>query len=115
METWFLGNRILLRPNVQSEILQTYRRFYDVSGEDPEMMENIDRNQFSTKARFHFAYLKELFKENHMKYSKKDTAEVCKPLYLNRLIERYGNSGHLASFGRWYEFVTTKLLPNIQK
>ncbi len=113
METWFLGNGKLLRPNMQSVTLQRYRRFYDIGNDDPEMMENIDSERFSTKAQFHYSYLKELFRENRMIYSKRNTAEVCEPLYLNRLIERYNKSGHIRSFGRWYEFMTTELLPKI--
>lgn len=106
METWFLGNTILLRPNVQEPTLLKFRNFYNVRENDPELMDNIAPDLFSTKAQFHCAYLKEIFKENHMKYSKSNPKEVCKQAYLERLIERYRKTGHIASFGRWYDFVT---------
>lgn len=105
METWFLGNSILLRPNVQEPSLREFRNFYNVKEEDPELMPNIDSDRFATKAQFHHAYLKELFKENHMKYTKSNPKEVCRQSYLDRLIGRYRETGHIASFGRWYEYV----------
>ena len=111
MESWFLGNVRLLSSNTQSAKLRTYRAFYDVRSNDPEMMDNIDSEKFHSKAQFHYSYLKEIFKENNITYSKSKPDEVCKKHYLSRLIDRYEKSGHIASFGHWYEFVTTKFQP----
>lgn len=109
MESWFLGNIKLLSPNTQSSTLRTYRNYYDVRNNDPEMMDNIDSDRFHSKAQFHCSYLKEIFKENNMKYTKNNPGEVCQAHYLNRLIDRYKTTGHIASFGRWYEFVVQNL------
>ena len=109
MESWFLGNGKLLGQNIQSPTLRSYRDFYDIKRSNPEEMGNIDSEQFTTTAQFHHSYLKELFKENHMKYTKANPGDVCEQYYLAQLIERYNNSGHITTFGRWYDFVTRKL------
>lgn len=109
MESWFLGNRKIFKSNPDDEALRKYVQHYNVKENDPELMESIDKNQFSTKAQFHHTYLKKIFAERHMSYSKSNPSEVCKEDYLNQLIKRYSETGHIPTFGRWYDFVRTVL------
>ena len=58
-------------------------------------------------AQYHYRYLQEMFKERHMRYSKSNTKEVEKPAYLQQLINRFNDTGHLATFENWYRFITS--------
>lgn len=105
MESWFLGNRKIFKPNPQDHDLLEYIEHYNVKTDDPELMENIDETRFATKAQFHHSYLRKIFQKHNISYSKSKPDEVCRQHYLQRLIERYEHTGHIPSFGRWYEFV----------
>lgn len=105
METWFLGNRVVFKENPQNQKLSEFVRFYNVKTGNPELMGNIDEDEFATKAQFHHQYLRDMFRERNIRYSKNNPREVCTKSYLDRLIERYEDTGHIGSFGKWYEFV----------
>ncbi len=109
MESWFLGNRRIFKSNPEDEALRRYICHFNVKENDPELMGNIDTHEFSTKAQFHHSYLKRIFSEQHIKYLKNKPTEACKKHYLQRIIERYKETGHLETFGRWYSFVVNNL------
>lgn len=109
MESWFLANRKIFKTNPEDETLRKFIDHYNVKLKDPELMESIDETLFSTKARFHHAYLKKIFAERHINYSKSNPSEVCKEDYLNQIINRYSDTAHIGSFGRWYNFARTIL------
>ena len=69
-ETWFLGNRKIFKRNPQSTVLQRLIQFYNVQTNDPELMSS--RNKEQTKAQFHHDYLKEIFTERNITYTKKN-------------------------------------------
>lgn len=104
METWFLGNSKIFKPNPQNRELLKYIRHYNVKENNPEEMSTIDEERFTT-AQFHLRYLKRMFEERNMTYNKNNTVEVCKKDYLEELVRRYEQTGHILSFGSWYEFV----------
>lgn len=103
METWFLGNRIVFKDNPQGKLYRDYIQYFDVCRNDPEKMGSND--QELNESQFHLKYLKEMFKERHMVYSKSNTKEVEKETYLNQLVNRYYETGHLMTFGRWLDFI----------
>ena len=105
METWFLGNQTVFKRNPQDEEYRKYIQFYNVADYDPELMGTP--NDEWTKAQFHYRYLRKMFSERHMRYSKTNTPEVKKQAYLNQLISRYEETRDIASFGRWYDFITS--------
>lgn len=109
METWFLGNRVVFKENPQSKRLSDFIHFYNVKTDNPELMGNYDESEYATKAQFHHQYLRDMLRERNMRYSKNNPTAVCEQSYLDRLIERYKNTGHIETFGRWYEFITKKL------
>lgn len=105
METWFLGNRNVFKENPQDAEYLDYIRYYNVGEDNPEEMGNINENKFSTTAKFHLQYLKRMLEERNMTYTKNRTQYVQQQVYLQQLIKRFEGTGHLATFGSWYEFV----------
>lgn len=107
METWFLGNRKIFKKNPENKELAKYIDFYNVSAENPELMENFDEDEFNTKAQFHLEYLRKMFRERNMRYTKNNTLEVQTEDYLQQLIDRYQTTKDLKTFGSWFEFVSS--------
>ena len=87
-ETWFLGNRKLFKRQPQSPELCRYIRFYNVSALVDHM----------TRAQFHVAYLREMFEERNISYSKRNPGEICETRFLTELIKRNEETSHISSF-----------------
>lgn len=111
METWFLGNRVVFKENPQNSHLSDFMHFYNVKKENPEEMDNYDETEYATKAQFHHRYLKYILKERNINYSKSNPGAVCQESYLKKLIERYEETGHIETFGKWYDFVKKMKTP----
>ena len=109
METWFLGNKTVFKENPEAQEYLRFITYYNVGREDPEQMGNIDSEKFGSKAQFHHQYLRLMFRERNMCYLKSNPKDVCTENYLNKLIERYVSTGHIPTFGSWYEFVKKNL------
>ena len=105
METWFLGNQGVFKDNPQNPEYLEYIKYYNVGRDNPEEMGNMDENRFATTARFHLRYLKRMLEERNMTYSKNNTVAVQQQVYLQQLISRFKDTGDIATFGSWYEFV----------
>ena len=111
----------------QSELLQKYVDYYDVSAENPEDLANEfvqdsengnDIFGYKTKATFHEGYLRELFKEQntlrtnrpnpptkHLVYRKSKPMEVQEKYFLEQLLARTnGEPLHLLSFQTFVGF-----------
>ncbi|MBQ3734892.1 MAG: hypothetical protein II859_13135 [Bacteroidales bacterium] len=105
METWFLGNQHVFKDNPQNPEYLDFIHYYNVGRDNPEEMGNINENRFTTTAKFHLRYLKRMLEERNMTYSKNNTETIRQQSYLQQLIRRYEETGHLSTFGSWYEFV----------
>ena len=105
METWFLGNQGVFKDNPQNVEYLEYIRHFNVGNDNPEEMQNMDENRFPTTAKFHLRYLKRMLEERNMTYSKNNTIAVQQQAYLQQLVRRFEETGHIATFGSWYEFV----------
>lgn len=105
METWFLGNQHVFKDNPQNPEYLDFIHYYNVGRDNPEEMGNINENRFTTTAKFHLRYLKRMIEERNMTYSKNNTETIQQQSYLQQLIRRYEETGHLSTFGSWYEFV----------
>jgi len=106
IETWFLGNRRVYTRNPQrNHHFIEYARFYNVSQNDPELMEKSEGFKGSI-SNFHFAYLKAMFNERgNMTYSKSNSKEVQRSTYLEELKSRVKDEpSHLNTFGNFFEF-----------
>ncbi|MFB2893199.1 hypothetical protein ACE1CI_09830 [Aerosakkonemataceae cyanobacterium BLCC-F50] len=103
IETWFLGNRKIYTRNPQSPHLLNYTRYYNVETDCPEKMGKYQN--FNTHAQFHEAYLKALFEEKRISYSKKNPGAVLQEYYLQELRKRTeAQLEHLPSFQYFIEF-----------
>lgn len=102
-ETWFLGNKKIYTKNPSNDPLLTYTRYYDVSANCPELMGKYPN--FSTHAKFHEAYLKELFRAKNISYSKSNPGDVLQFYYLQELMKRVQNdTNHLLTFQSFIQF-----------
>jgi hypothetical protein len=127
IETWFLGNRKFFVRNPQTELLRKYIEYFDVSIHNPEDLANefVQNDEgthqifgYSTKAKFHESYLRELFKEQNLVrtsranppqkqlvYKKGEPMEVQERYYLEQLLARIEtNPEHLMSFQEFIGF-----------
>lgn len=105
LKTWLLGNQnfILTQasniPLKYSEPFLTYRNYYDVRDQDPELMGIYNGSKSITHAQFHEEYLKAVFKARELSYSKGKSKEVGEKFYLDELIKRVTvQPNHLKSF-----------------
>jgi hypothetical protein len=103
IETWFLGNKKIYSRNPQNQPLLNYTRYYNVETDCPEKMGKYQN--FNTHAQFHEAYLKALFEEKRISYSKRNPGAVLQEYYLQELRKRTETqSEHLPSFQYFIEF-----------
>ncbi len=96
IETWFLGNPRLLPVNPQGSELRNMKRFYNVATDDPEEMGHP--NDYSTRAQFHFDYLRLSFQEHGLSYTKIHPRTVVERHYFDALVKRTADTGHMATF-----------------
>lgn len=103
IETWFLGNNNLKIENPISEELKDYLTFYNVFENDPEYMPV--HSNFSVHAHFHEAYLKKIFQENKLVYSKRNPGYAKEADFLQQLEKRHKNCNHLLSMNALFELI----------
>lgn len=101
IETWFLGNRRVVTRNPQNTDLRDYLAFYNVSQDDPELMPCYPG--FTTISQFHHAYLRAVFAEKNLVYSKRDPGHVRDAEYVAELRRRLANDPtHLRSLRTFF-------------
>lgn len=83
VETWLLGNRAILPRQPQDAVLRSYIDFYDVRASDPEGMGVAPG--FDLHAEFHLAYLKAVFVERNIHYSKNNPGSAGDESHLQQL------------------------------
>ena len=99
LETWALGNTVILRTNPQLQSLIRYRRFYNVRLKDPELLppyepEELNRSQFAEK------YLRHALNDKYrnLTYTKSNPGALLHNRYFERVKERYEKKDHIKSF-----------------
>jgi hypothetical protein len=104
IETWFLGNRRIFSRTPQNPDLLSYINHFNVFQDDPEEMERpADNEQFGSHAQFHYEYLRLLFCEKNIVYTKQKPREVQEKYYLDQLLKRVAKSNHLRSLKNFFE------------
>lgn len=103
IETWFLGNIKMFKRSPSSSKLMDYYNHYNVKDNDPELMLKPINNIGSTSD-FHFNYLRELLKERSVSYTKKNPKGVVEEKYLDELMKRINQTGHLPSLKYFLDF-----------
>lgn len=102
IESWFLGNKKLVKKHLKGADIERYLNFYNVGERDPEYMKKPTYSTDSI-AVFHYKYLKTLMKKNGLNYTKGKPFDVCEKDYLTELILRSFYTGHLNSFRRFVD------------
>ncbi len=102
IETWLLGNRRIYVRNPQAPSLVEYTQYYNVLRDDPELM---GKHHFNNYAKFHLAYLKSIFVERNIAYTKRNPGHVLEQSYLNQLWARINEEPkHLPTFRHFIDF-----------
>lgn len=99
-ETWALGNRKVIRRFPQSIELRQYKRFFDVSVQDPELLP-AKPEEYLNRAQVAQRYLKFVLKERlrTLSYTKEQPPkQLMHPTYFEQVEKRLTDTGHIASF-----------------
>jgi hypothetical protein len=106
IETWLLANKKMYSANTQCEVLRGYREHHDCCVLDPEDMKATPKSLTAgSVSDFHFDYVRRIFREKNLVYTKRTPANVCERHYVNQIINRC-ISGHIASFNSFWNWVT---------
>lgn len=96
IETWFLGNRKIVKKIPEGILLREFIEHYNVTINDPEGLEKIER--FKNKAHFHYSYFKEILKEHNLTYKKSNPTIVLEKSFFDELEKRVNETEHLPTF-----------------
>ncbi len=104
LETWALGNKVIVRRHPNSNVLRKYVKFFNVRVENPELLpgyleEELNRAQFAAK------YLKHALNDKYkeLTYSKNNPTPLLHPKYFGRVKQRLENTGHISSFAHFLQ------------
>ena len=99
LETWALGNKVIVSRKPKNLQLQQYRSHFDVLDRDPELLpdypiEDLSRSQFAAR------YLTKLLNEKYktLTYKKGNPQSLLHDMYFKRVKMRLETTGHIASF-----------------
>lgn len=96
IETWFLGNRKIVKNNPEGTLLKDFKKFHDVSINDPE--ELMLYEGYRNKAHFHYSYFREILKEHKLVYKKSQPKVVLEKTFFDQLENRTNETNHLPTF-----------------
>lgn len=105
IETWGLGNKSIISKNQLHGNLNDCYHFYDVSANDPELMAKPD-NFNGTIANFHEFYLKAMFTQVNMNYSKTRPHALSDKSTVAGMISRINEGDHLGTFKKFYNLAS---------
>lgn len=99
METWLLGNDTFYHKTSGNKYYQAFHDFYDITINDPEFMPK-EPNFSSSKANYHFQYLRNMLLSHGIRYSKsKMSSQIKDAVYLQQIQDRILHTpAHLQSF-----------------
>ena len=99
LETWALGNRIIVPRNPNSELIREYLNFYDVLTNDPENLPYYPKEKLN-RAQFAFKYLKTILNDRYrnLSYMKNNPRILTDRKFFNRIKSRYSDTNQIISF-----------------
>jgi hypothetical protein len=110
IESWLLGHRKLVPRRPADPLLAEFKRFYDVSRDDPERMGSPPDHPLG-RAAFHYRYLRQLFQHHGKSYTKERPGMATEANYLaalrDRCLDPASSPTHLASFRLLWETWST--------
>lgn len=110
IETWLLGNQRIFKRNPQSVRLRDFIGHFDVRQDDPELMPALPG--FATRAQLHLEYLREVFRQRNLAYTKSQPGSACEKPYFDELVRRARSRRHIPSFGAFLDILTELGLEN---
>ena len=103
-ESWLLGNKEVYPKNADDKF-KTYEDFYDVSKNDPEMMDCPDGYRDSISI-YHYNYLQCMLKMSiGKKYTKGNPSIVGNSNYLGGMNHRINSTSDMSSFREFINFL----------
>jgi hypothetical protein len=98
-ETWALGNRRLMSPNLREQELRDFVDMYDVSKLDPELLPANEKLELN-RAQFAERYLRRLIGNSNpqLTYSKANPRYVAEEVFFHRVKGRAEQTPHIGSF-----------------
>jgi hypothetical protein len=100
LETWLLGNRQIFKENAQDDVLKSWITHFNVSLNDPEMM-TLPLDYNGAIGNFHKMYAEKMQIEY---YKNRDAESKIELNHLSAIVERFEQTGHLATFGNFLNF-----------
>lgn len=99
LETWALGNKVIVTRNPRNREVRLFRQFFDVLTLDPELLPPYKPKSLN-RAQFAELYLRRLLNEKYrnLTYSKKNPKVLLHRKYFERVMERFKTTGHISSF-----------------
>lgn len=99
LETWALGNRLIVPRQPKDSKVREYRRHYDVLINDPEQLTAYPLEDW-TRAQFAERYLRRLLNEKYrnLTYTKSNPSALLNDKYFERVKSRFTETGHIPSF-----------------
>ncbi|MCE9859667.1 RloB family protein [Raoultella planticola] len=108
IETWGLGNKSVISVNQLHGDFNNCYHFYDVATNDPELMTKPE-DFIGTIAHYHEYYIKNMYKQVRLSYSKNRPVALLDPTTLEQIVRRLDDTpGHLSSF-KTFHLLATKL------
>jgi hypothetical protein len=102
LETWALGNRLIISRTPDSVSLREYIRYYDILQNDPELLpgfKNYSRVFFAEK------YLRAALNDKYknLTYTKSNPKVMLHPRYFTQIKNRFEETGHINSFSMFLD------------
>lgn len=104
IESWFLGNRKIVKRIPENIKLREFIQYYNVVENDPKLMDKMEG--FRNKAHFHFSYFREILKEHKLTYSKSRPKVVLEESFLNELKSRTEQTNHLPTLKSLFDLLS---------
>lgn len=106
VEAWALGNRKVIRstPKPTSTRLKEFKKYYDVSNKDPELLPPFEKYKLN-RAQFAAQYLKYILNDRYrnLTYTKSNPKELKERYYFNEVKKRLYETEHISSFRDFLE------------
>jgi len=104
IETWALGNRLIIGGNPENAELKRYIRHFNVATNDPELLSPIEQKDL-TRAHFAEKYLRRALNDKfrNLTYSKNKPDVLLHPKYFQQVKLRYDTTNHIKSFGKFLD------------
>jgi len=99
-ESWCLANPKIVTRNIKIPELSTFLKHFNVKDSDPEKMPSFSTRSLN-RAQFSEEYLRLLFQNKNITYSKGNPRYVQEPTYFEQLKKRYDTTNHIQSFGEF--------------